>query len=76
MEQNAKIEFYGHLFVETNMRRASVTFVSKAKSKLQVRKWVYLLDNFCSKREFLKPFPSIKILNAGLLTCFKLYSGK
>ena len=71
-----KIKFNGYFFIETNIRRASLTFVSEAKSKLQVLRWVYLFDNFRSKREFFTTFPAIKILNAGLLTCFKLYSGK
>ena len=71
-----KIKFNGYLLVETNIRRASLTFVSKAKSTLQVLEWVYLFDNFRSKREFFTTFPSIEILNAGLLICFKLYSGK
>ena len=71
-----KIKFNGYLLVETNIRRASLTFVSKAKSTLPVLEWVYLFDNFRSKREFFTTFPSIEILNAGLLICFKLYSGK
>ena len=71
-----KIKFNGYLLVETNIRRASLTFVSKAESTLQVLEWVYLFDNFRSKREFFTTFPSIEIFNAGLLICFKLYSGK
>ena len=71
-----KIKFNGYLLVQTNIRRASPAFVFKAKSTLQVFEWVYLFDNFRSKREFFTTFPSIEILNAGLLICFKLYRGK
>ena len=45
-----KIKFNGYLFVETNIRRASLTFISKAESTLQVLKWDYLFDNVRSKR--------------------------
>ena len=48
--EKRKIKFNGYLFVETNIRRASLTFISKAKSTLQVLKWVYLFDNVRGKR--------------------------
>ena len=48
--EKRKIKFNGYLFVETNIRRASLTFISKAKSTLQVLKCAYLFDNVRGKR--------------------------